>query len=97
MNPMLNWAKTLTPEEARAFIRKIQPPLTRKIEGDEYDKVWTLLTLAGNPASTSNNQRTWTDIYVIGNQDEHDEYHVTWWTANELPEITVIIKEEQIV
>lgn len=93
MNPMLDWAKTLTPEEACAFIRKIQPPPTRKIEGDEYNKVWTLLQLIGNPASTSNNQRTWTDIYVIGNQDEHDEYHVTWWAANELPEITVIIKE----
>ena len=93
-NPMLNWAKTLTPEEARAFIRKVSGNPFRILKGNEYDKVWTMLSLI-EPASTSNNQRTWTDVYIIGNQEEHDEYHVTWWASNELPEITVILKDEE--
>ena len=93
-NPMLEWAKGLTLEETRAFIRRVEGPLTRKLEGDEYDQTWTMLNLI-EPASSSNNQRTWTDTYIVGSQDAYDEYHVTWWSADEKPEITVIVKDEE--
>lgn len=94
MATMLDWAKTLTPEEARAFIRRVSGKTIRVLKGDEYDKVWTMINLA-HPVSTSNNQRTWTDVYIIGNEEESYEYHVTWWSANELPDISLILKDEE--
>ena len=94
MKTMLDWARTLTPEEARAFIRKVSGAPIRILKGDEYDKIWMLLNML-EPMSTSNNQRTWTEVYVIGNEEESYEYHVTWWSANELPDIALILKDEE--
>jgi hypothetical protein len=98
VNEMLEWAKALSPEERLAFIRRVEGPPMRKLEGEEYNQVWTLLKLSGGPASTSNNQHSWTDIYIIGSQEDYTEYHVTWFTPiAENPEISVILKEEKNV
>lgn len=54
-----------TPEEARAWIRSVIGPPRRKIEGDEYKHMMLVLSLK-EPVSSSNNQRTWTDVYEHG-------------------------------
>lgn len=62
----------MTPDEARAWIRKVTGPPRRQLDGEERDSVLLILSLK-EPVSSSNNQRTWTDVY------EHNgkEYHVT--------------------
>lgn len=55
-------------DEARAFLRKVMGPSRRIIEGDEYDKIM-LLILLSEPNQTFNNQRTWTDRYLIGDTE----------------------------
>lgn len=56
----------MTPEECRAFIRRILGFPRRTLIGEEYDKIWTILQLV-EPYKQSNNQITWTDEYRIGN------------------------------
>lgn len=55
----------MTPEEARAFIRKVMGPPKRKLEGDEHDKVWLMLQMT-EPVKETNNQHSWTAEYNIG-------------------------------
>ena len=67
----------MTPEEARAFIRKVMGPERRTIEGVEKEHLLTLFGLI-DPVSSSNNQRSMTDIY------EHASkvYHVTYFESD---------------
>lgn len=62
-------------EEAEALIRKIIGPPRRELEGDEYNKIWTLLKLI-DPVSESNNQRSITETYYIGKQKY--DVHYGW-------------------
>ena len=63
---------TMSPEEARVFLRKVMGPPKRTLEGDERDQVLLLLALM-EPFKATNNQHCWTDYFLIGNT----EYHVT--------------------
>ena len=65
-------ALNMTPEEARAFIRKVMGPPKRRLEGEEYKHMMLVLSLK-EPVRSSNNQRFWTDEY------EHDgkRYDIT--------------------
>lgn len=62
-----------SPEEARAWLRKILGPATREITGEEREAVWTMLMLAKEVEST-NNQRTITDRYFIAGREFHHTY-----------------------
>lgn len=64
---MTNVAKPLkindmTPEEARAFIRKVMGPERRIIEGQEKEHLFTIFNLL-EPIEQTNNQRSWTTVY----------------------------------
>lgn len=67
------FVKSMTKEQAREFIRKVMPTPTREITGEEFEKTMTMLRLI-DPVKVSNNQRTETEVYHIGD----DEYHVTY-------------------
>lgn len=51
-----------TPEEARAWIRKVMGPQKRVLEGDEREHMLTVFNLI-EPLQTSNNQRSFTEEY----------------------------------
>jgi hypothetical protein len=60
-------AKTLnfddmTPEEAKAFLRKVMGPPKRVLEGDESEHMLTVFRLL-EPTGSSNNQRSFTEEY----------------------------------
>ena len=79
----------MSPEEACAFIRKVTGPPRRTLVGEERAKILTVLQLL-EPVSSSNNQRTWTDVYKHAGR----EYHATYGDlGNELPIIEVIDEE----
>ncbi len=63
----------MTPEEARAFLRRVMGPPTRELTGDEYNSMMLILSLK-EPVHSSDNQRFWTDTY------EHNDrtYEVTY-------------------
>jgi hypothetical protein len=53
----------MTPEEAKAFIRRIMGPERRVLQGTEREHMLTVLRLI-EPIRTTNNQRSFTDEYV---------------------------------
>jgi hypothetical protein len=77
-----------TKEEARAFLRKVMGPPSRTLEGEEKEHILLLLTMM-EPFKQTNNQRSWTDYYMIG----ETEYHVTSFPDNE-PIIDEMLPEE---
>lgn len=64
--------KEMTKEEARAFIRTVMGPPTQTLEGTEKEQILLLLAMI-EPFKETNNQRSWTSYYMIG----ETEYHVT--------------------
>lgn len=60
--------------EAKAWLRKIMGPATLELEGKEKDDIMLLLAMI-DPFKQTNNQRTSTDYYMIG----ETEYHVTYF------------------
>jgi len=74
-----------TPEEARAFLKKLGLlKTTRVLEGDEREKVETMLRLIG-PGEDSNNQHLWTEEWKVGDVTYQ---HITGDGVDELVEIT---------
>ena len=71
-NPYLEAMKKMTPQEARALLRKVLGPPKVTLEGKEREQVLLLLAMT-EPYSSSNNQHSWTDCYMIGDT----EYRVT--------------------
>lgn len=65
--------REFTPEEAKAFIRRVMGPPRREVVGDEKEQLLTVLSLI-EPAGFSNNQRSITEDYFVG--DVH--YEVTY-------------------
>lgn len=53
----------MSPEEARAWIRKVMGPPRRRLEGKEKEQTLTMLALIG-PSVTTNNQHSWSEDYV---------------------------------
>lgn len=60
-------SKFKTKEEAQAFLRKVLGPPKRQIDGDEHKRLMLMFALM-EPVRESNNQRSWTEEYVIGNK-----------------------------
>ena len=63
----------MTPEEARAWIRKVMGPPKRQLEGKEREHAWLLIRMS-TPVRESNNQRFWYEEYLIGGK----RYNVTY-------------------
>jgi hypothetical protein len=63
----------MTPEEAKAWIRKVMGPVKRQLLGEEYKHMMLVLSFK-SPICSSNNQRFWTDEY------EHNgrRYEITY-------------------
>ncbi len=62
------------PVRLKAFMRKVMGPDKVELKGKEKDDIMLLLKMI-EPFEESNNQRAWTDKYMIG----ETEYHVTYW------------------
>lgn len=63
--------KHLSSKRQREYIRAVMGPPRKELKGKEYDHVWLMLQLV-EPFDSSNNQRTCTDKYKVGDL----EYHV---------------------
>jgi hypothetical protein len=73
----------MTPEEAKAWIRKVMGPPRRTLEGEEREQVLTMLALIG-PTATTNNQHSWSEDYVQGGQH---------WCVTYFPNEEAIVQE----
>lgn len=78
------------PVRLKAFLRKVMGPPRRVLEGDEYEKIATLISLM-DPYHSSNNQRTMTDRYRIGTK----RYDVTYGVCD-IPEIEEVDDSDEI-
>lgn len=87
-NTYLDMINKMTKEEVSAFLRKVMGPARRTLEGKERDDILLLLTMI-EPYSTSNNQHSWTECYMIGDKD----YHVTIFPGEE--EIVDLMLQEE--
>jgi len=76
----------LTKEQARTRLRRIFP--YRTLEGEERATILTLLMLT-HPVSSFNDQRSWTDVYYLGDR----KYHVTYFSPTEI-DITEVLETE---
>jgi hypothetical protein len=65
----------LTPDQARAFVRKVMGPPRRELQGKEREQVLLMLAMLGKPTWTSNNQHCYSEDYV--HADRH--WSVTTW------------------
>ena len=63
----------MTPEEARVFLRKVMGPDKRTIEGTERDHLFTVFNLL-EPMESSNNQRSFTEVYEHAGKTYHVHY-----------------------
>lgn len=77
----------MTKEEARAFIRKVMGPERRTVEGVEKEHLLTVFRLI-EPISSSNNQRSMTDIYAHADK----VYHVTYFEGD--TEVEELIEDD---
>lgn len=80
----------MTQAEARKYLRKILGPDTRELEGEEHDHTWLILQFM-EPFDSSNNQRTCTDKYKIGDI----EYHVHFGIYKDRPMIEVVLEDDE--
>jgi hypothetical protein len=65
--------KNYTKEEAEKLLREIMGPPRRELKGEEYKHTWLILKFI-DPVESSNNQRTFTDVYEHAGKT----YHVTY-------------------
>lgn len=79
----------MTPEEARAWIRKVMGPPRRTLEGQERENVWLMILLQDEPNECSNNQHSITEVYKINQR----EYHVHYFSQEE-PIIEEIMQDD---
>jgi hypothetical protein len=90
INSYQNFANSMTPEQARAFIRKVMGPPKRTLAGKERDDILLLISMM-EPYSTSNNQHSWTECYMIGNAD----YHITTFPGEDVIVDLMLLEEDK--
>lgn len=78
------------PVRLKAFLRAVQGPPRKTLEGKEKEQALLLLALI-EPFNQTNNQHSWTDYYMIG----ETEYHVTTWPSSEDPEVDQMLPEDE--
>jgi hypothetical protein len=79
------------PKEAKKFLRAVMGPPYRTLEGKERDDILLLLSMS-EPFKESNNQRSWTSYYMIGNT----EYHVTVFPEYNEPVVDEMLPEDDL-
>lgn len=79
------------PEKLKRFIRSVMGPPHVTLEGKEKEQAMLLLALT-EPYKQTNNQRSWTDYYMIGNT----EYHATYFPEDKnSPIIDKMLPEDE--
>jgi hypothetical protein len=78
----------MTPEEARAWIRRVIGPPRRVLDGTEKEHMLTVFRLL-EPFETSNNQRSFTEEYRHANKI----YHVHYFEGE--TEVEEILQDEE--
>ena len=78
-----------TKEEARAFLRRVMGPPRKTLEGKEKERILLLLSVM-EPFKETNNQRSWTSYFLIG----ETEYHVTSWPNSDDPDVEELLPED---
>jgi hypothetical protein len=86
---MNNYISNMSPEEAKAFLRKVMGPNRKRLEGQERENVWLMILMQEEPTSSSNNQRSITEVYIFNQR----EYHVTYMIEDE-PIIEEILPDD---
>jgi hypothetical protein len=86
---MNNYISNMSPEEAKAFLRKVMGPNRKRLEGQERENVWLMILMQEEPTSSSNNQRSITEVYIFNQR----EYHVTYMIEDE-PIIEEILSDD---
>ncbi len=79
----------MTPEEARAWIRRVMGPPRRVLEGNERENIWLMIQLRNEPDEFSNNQRSITEVYRLNQREYHVHYGI-----EDNPIIEEILNEE---
>ena len=79
----------MSPEEAKAFLRKVMGPNRKRLEGQERENVWLMILMQEDPTSFSNNQHSITEVYIFNQR----EYHVTYMIEDE-PIIEEILPDD---
>lgn len=78
------------PVKLKAFMRKVMGPPHITLEGKEREQALLLLALV-EPFSTTNDQRSWTDYYMIG----ETEYHVTTFPGSDESIVDKMLPEDE--
>jgi hypothetical protein len=86
---MNNYISNMSPEEAKAFLRKVMGPNRKRLEGQERENAWLMILMQEEPTSSSNNQRSITEVYIFNQR----EYHVTYMIEDE-PIIEEILSDD---
>ena len=84
-----DFINNMSPEELKVLLRKVMGPPKRQLFGKELEHVQFLMDMC-DPVSTSNNQRTITDEYLIGGR----RYDVTYG-LEDTPIVEVYEESEQ--
>ena len=79
----------MSPEEAKVFLRKVMGPNRKRLEGQERENVWLMILMQEEPTSSSNNQRSITEVYIFNQR----EYHVTYMIEDD-PIIEEILPDD---
>jgi hypothetical protein len=83
---------SMTLEEVRDFLRRVAGQPKRQIVGEEREVTLTMLRLK-RPCAESNDQRSWTETYIVGSPNNCIEYRVTYFPEGE-PEVYEMLKYE---
>jgi len=86
---MNNYISNMSPEEAKAFLRKVMGPNRKRLEGQERENVWLMILMQEEPTSFSNNQHSISEVYIFNQR----EYHVTYMIEDE-PIIEEILPDD---
>jgi hypothetical protein len=73
---MSEYVSNMSPEEARAFIRKVMGPSRVRLEGQDRENIWLMIQLQGNPDEVSNNQHSITEVYKFNQREYHVHYGI---------------------
>lgn len=87
-NRFSEYANSMTPEEAKAFIRRVMGPPKRTLEGKEKEHVWLILQMT-KPTKTTNNQHSWCEEYYVGGK-----YYDVHYFPDEDPMIDEILPDD---
>lgn len=88
LNPK-DYISKMSPEARTKFLRAVMGPPSKELEGKEKEQVLLMLALI-EPFKQTNNQRSWTDYYMIG----ETEYHVTTFPGSDEPIIEQMLPED---